>query len=78
MLTLIYSWNEFMDRLLNACVFRASVNWMARLSAVAINAQQGKESIVLEDGKRVCWECVGSMDKVQEEAQKKTAIHRIG
>lgn len=71
-LTSIDSWNELMDRPFNACIFRASGNWLARLSAVAVNAQQGLDTIVLEDGAKFCWECVGRMDKVQVgEARKK-------
>lgn len=71
-LTSIDSWDEFMDRPVNACIFRASGNWLARLSAVAVNAQQGLDTIVLEDERKFCWECIGRMDKVQgKEAQKR-------
>lgn len=51
-LTSIDSWDEFMDRPSNACIFRASGNWLARLSAVAINVQQCLNTVVLEDGKQ--------------------------
>ncbi|KAL1850169.1 hypothetical protein Daus18300_013037 [Diaporthe australafricana] len=71
-LTSIDSWDEFMDRPSNACIFRASGNWLARLSAVAINVQQCLNTVVLEDGKQFCWECIGRMTGIQEEdAQKK-------
>ncbi|KAI7782932.1 hypothetical protein LA080_012658 [Diaporthe eres] len=53
-LTSIDSWDEFMDRPPNACIFRASGNWVARLSAVALNAQQSLQTIVLEDMKSFC------------------------
>lgn len=61
LLTSIDSWAEFMDRPPNACLIRASGNWTARLSAVVLNAQQieeGFKTIVLEDKKSFCWECI--------------------
>lgn len=74
-LTSIDSWDEFIDRPSNACIFRASGNWLARLSAVAVNAQQNLDTIVLKDGKRPCWKCVEKMDKMQgEEARKRLLL----
>lgn len=71
-LTSIDSWDELIDRPSNACIFRASGNWLARLSAVAVNAQQSLDTIVLEDGKKICWKCVGVIDKCKrEDAQKR-------
>lgn len=73
-LTSIDSWSEFIDRPSNACIFRASGNWLARLSAVAVNAQQNLETIVLEDGKRVCWECIQDTAKIQEKDLQKRLL----
>lgn len=74
LLTSIDSWNEFIDRPSNACIFRASGNWLARLSAVAVNAQQNLDTIVLEVGKRICWECIQHAAKVQEQNLQKRLL----
>jgi hypothetical protein len=55
--TSIDSWNEFLDRPRNACLFRARNNWLARLAATALNIRQGFKTVVLEDTGRTCWEC---------------------
>ena len=71
-LTSIESWEEFMDRSSNACIFRASGNWLARLSAAAAKAQQGLDTIFLEDGKKYYWERLDKVDVIRgEEAQEK-------
>lgn len=73
-LTSIDSWDELIDRPSNACIFRASGNWLARLSAVAVNAQQSLDTIVLEDGKKICWKCVGVIDKCKREDMQKRLL----
>jgi hypothetical protein len=73
-LTSIESWDEFMDRPPNACIFRASGNWLARLSAVALNAQQNLQTVVLEDMKSFCWECIGRMKIINEKDAKKRLL----
>lgn len=71
-LTSIDSWDEFIDQPSNACIFRASGYWVARLSAAVVNAQQNLDTIILEDGKRICWKCVERTANVQgEDAQKR-------
>lgn len=57
-LTSIDSWNEFLDRPQNPSIFRASGNWLARLSAATLSTQQGFETVILPDNSSFCWICV--------------------
>ena len=77
LLTSIDSWNEFIDRPANACIVRASGNWLGRLAAMALSAQQDFKTVVLEDGRKFCWECVGKWKGVLEE-DKRDALTFIG
>ncbi|KAK4059674.1 hypothetical protein Trihar35433_10721 [Trichoderma harzianum] len=60
-LTSIDSWDEFLDKPSNSCIFRASNNWLARLSAAALNANLGSRTIVLDTSKSPCWDCLGDL-----------------
>ncbi|PNP48805.1 hypothetical protein TGAMA5MH_00260 [Trichoderma gamsii] len=60
-LTSIDSWDEFLDKPYNSCIFRASNNWLARLSAAALNANLGSRTIVLDTSKSPCWDCLGDL-----------------
>lgn len=60
-LTSIDSWDEFLDKPYNSCIFRASNNWLARLSAAALNANLGSRTIVLDTSKSPCWDCLNDL-----------------
>ncbi|KAJ4291262.1 hypothetical protein N0V88_006263 [Collariella sp. IMI 366227] len=52
-LTSIDSWNEFIDLPLNPCIFRAFGNWLGRLSAAALGAQQGHRVILFQNKAKI-------------------------
>lgn len=74
LLTSVDFWNEFIDRPTNACVFRGCGNWLARLSAVSINAQQNRRTIVLEDKEQFCWDCLGRLCQVQGQVNQRDLL----
>jgi hypothetical protein len=49
-------WPEFIDPPLDACVIRASNNWVARLAVCAIVHVQRKQLLICKSA--MCWECI--------------------
>jgi hypothetical protein len=54
-LTMVDSWDEFVDRPEGAAVVRAHGNWLARLAAATVSISKGHLTILF--GKNLCWEC---------------------
>jgi len=53
------TWEELLDPPPCVGIFRAKDNWAARLAAVSILIQQGRNHVaVIVDGDRVCWRCL--------------------
>ncbi|KAH7003117.1 hypothetical protein EDB82DRAFT_469939 [Fusarium venenatum] len=53
------TWEELLDPPPCVGIFRAKDNWAARLAAVSILIQQGRQHVAaIVDGDRVCWRCL--------------------
>lgn len=56
------TWEELLDPPPCVGIFRAKDNWAARLAAVSILIQQGRNHVaIIVDGDRVCWRCLNEM-----------------
>lgn len=54
-LTMVDSWEEFIDRPDGDAVVRAHGNWLARLAATSVCVSKGQLTIIFD--KKLCWQC---------------------